>query len=87
LAKKRNKASIATTGKGSKQFKKMQMMQWVFAAVMGVMVVVSATGVGVYWFLNSIFSIAQTYVLHVIIIKNRKKHGTLDQKLKKLGLE
>jgi hypothetical protein len=27
LAKKRNKASIATTGKGSKQFKKMQMMQ------------------------------------------------------------
>jgi YidC/Oxa1 family membrane protein insertase len=43
----------------------------------------SAAGVGVYWFLSAAFSIVQTLIMHAVIIKNRRKGGTLESKLDK----
>jgi YidC/Oxa1 family membrane protein insertase len=86
-AKRRSRSATASTSKGGKQLKKTKMIQWVFMGVMAVMVVMSATGVGVYWFFNSLFSIGQAYLMHKIILRNRRKHGTLEAKLEKLGLE
>jgi YidC/Oxa1 family membrane protein insertase len=63
------------------------MIQLVFVAVMCGVVAFSATGVGVYWFMSSMFSIAQSYVMHKVILRSRKKGGTLESKLAKLGLE
>jgi YidC/Oxa1 family membrane protein insertase len=86
-ARKRNKNATATSEKGNKQFKKTRMMQTIFAVVMAAVVVFSAVGVGVYWFLNSLFSLAQSYIMHVVIIRNRRKGGKLEDRLKSLGID
>jgi YidC/Oxa1 family membrane protein insertase len=54
---------------------------------MAVMVVMSATGVGVYWFFNSLFALAQSLIMHRIIVRSRVKKGQLSSKLEKLGIE
>jgi YidC/Oxa1 family membrane protein insertase len=78
---------MATSDKGNKQQKRMRMFQTIFAGVMGFIVAFSAVGVGVYWFFNSLFSIAQSYLMHVIILRNRRKGGKLESRLKSLGLD
>jgi len=87
LAKKRNRNAIATTQKGGKQMKRTKIMQYVFIGVMVVVVSMSATGVGVYWFFNGLFGMAQAAILHVVILKSRKKHGSVESRLAKLGIE
>jgi YidC/Oxa1 family membrane protein insertase len=67
--------------------KKTKMMQNIFAVVMAAIVVFSATGVGVYWLLNALFSIGQSYITHKIIIKSRTKGGKALDRLKALGIE
>jgi YidC/Oxa1 family membrane protein insertase len=67
--------------------KKTRMMQNIFAIVMAVIVAFSATGVGVYWLLNALFAIAQSYIMHVIILKNRAKGGKTLERLKALGID
>jgi YidC/Oxa1 family membrane protein insertase len=52
------------------------MIQNVFAIAMGAIVAFSAAGVGVYWFLNSLFSVAQSYIIHRIILHRRKSGGS-----------
>jgi YidC/Oxa1 family membrane protein insertase len=52
------------------------MIQNVFSIAMGAIVAFSATGVGVYWFLNSLFSIAQSYIIHCLILHRRKTTGS-----------
>jgi YidC/Oxa1 family membrane protein insertase len=86
-AKTRNRNATAITQKGNAQYKKTKMTQYIFAGFMCFLVVVYATGVGVYWFLNSLFSLAQSYFLHKMILRSRKKHGSLEARLKKLGIE
>jgi YidC/Oxa1 family membrane protein insertase len=86
-ARKRNRNATATSDKGNKQQKRMKMFQTIFAGVMGLIVAFSAVGVGVYWFLNSLFAIAQSYIMHVIIIRSRRKGGKLESRLKSLGLD
>lgn len=86
-AKKRNRSATAISDKGNKQMKKTKMMQNVFAIVMAAIVAFSATGVGVYWLLNALFAIAQSYIMHVIIIKNRAKGGKALERLKALGID
>jgi YidC/Oxa1 family membrane protein insertase len=51
--------------------------------VMCGIVAFSAAGVGVYWFLSAAFSIVQTLIMHAVIIKNRRKGGSLESKLDK----
>ncbi|MDR0752812.1 MAG: protein translocase component YidC, partial [Mycoplasmataceae bacterium] len=69
---------------GNKQMKKTKMIQLIFSIVMCVVVIFSATGVAVYWFLSACFTMAQTAIMHALITRNKKKGGTLDSKLNKI---
>lgn len=86
-AKKRNRNASTVSSKGGKQMKKMNLTQNIFAGVMSLIVVFSATGVGVYWFLNALFTILQSWVTHMVIMRSRRRSGTLEAKLNKLILE
>lgn len=86
-ARKRNRNASTVSNKGGKQMKKMNMTQNIFAGVMALIVVFSATGVGVYWFLNALFAIAQSYIMHRVILHSRKKNSSLEAKLDRLILE
>lgn len=86
-AKKRNRNAATLSQKGGKQMKKMNLTQNIFAGVMSLIVAFSATGVGVYWFFNALFSLGQSYIMHRIILNSRKKHSSLESKLDKLILE
>ena len=80
LAKQRNKStyvcpttnSSSNTSDKSKSMDKTKLMQNIFMIVMCVIVAFSPCGVGVYWFLNSFFSVGQSYLIHTLIIKKRK---------------
>ena len=72
-AKKRNRNATTQTAAGAKQGKKKSIFQYVFTGVMAVLVAFTPCGVGVYWFLNSLFAILQSYIMHRIIIYQRKK--------------
>lgn len=85
-AKRRNRNATALGEKANKQFKKTRLMQVVFMGVMCLVVAFSATGVGIYWMLSSIFSIIQSYIIHIVIIKNRVKNKSIIKKLEKLGI-
>jgi hypothetical protein len=37
--------------------------------------------------MSALFSIAQSFILHKVIMNNRRKGGSLEAKLEKLGLE
>lgn len=82
LANQRNKAqnvrpSLPSPGNSSdskkpKPANKTKMIQNIFMVVMCVIVAFSPCGVGLYWFLNSFFSIGQSYLIHSMILKRRK---------------
>lgn len=76
LAKKRNRGASASSFKGQKENKKNSRYQYIFAGAMSLIVVFTPTGVGVYWFFNAIMAIAQSYIMHLIIMKQRRKTGT-----------
>jgi len=85
MAKKRNKSlSTPISAAGNKQTKKTKIIQTVFTGVMCLIVVFSAVGVGVYWLLSSLFTILQSYIVHLVIMKSRKKNGGLESKLEKM---
>ena len=53
--------------------KKRQIFQYVFAGVMSLIVVFTPCGVGVYWFFNAMFAILQSFIMHRIIVAQRKR--------------
>lgn len=85
-ARHRNRSATAVSEKGNKQQKKMNMTQNIFAIVMSLIVAFSATGVGVYWFLNAFFSIGQAYLIHRLILKSRQKKNSFSNTLKRFGI-
>jgi YidC/Oxa1 family membrane protein insertase len=86
-AKKRSRNATAISSKGTKQARFTNIIQTVVLCVMCFIVANSPTGVGLYWFLSSLFSIGQAWVMHTLILRNRINHGSLEKKLEKLGLE
>ena len=72
-AKKRNRGATTQSTAGGKEGKKRSIFQYVFTGVMAVLVAFTPCGVGVYWFLNSLFAILQSYIMHRVIIHQRKK--------------
>ena len=54
---------------------------------MAVIAAVSASGIGVYWFFNALFTMTQSIVIHKIILDRRAKGVTIESKLTKLGIE
>ena len=81
LAKQRNRGATAVSSKGDKQQRKTRMTQNIFVIVMCVIVAFSATGVGVYWFMNAMFSLAQAYIIHLLILRKRKKDRGVNRQI------
>lgn len=73
FAKQRSRTASTASDAGKAQYKKTQRTQNIFMIVMCVIVAFSAVGVGVYWFLNSLFTVAQAWIMHVIITKKKTK--------------
>lgn len=74
-AEKRNWKNRVSSNKGMEQMKKNKRIQTILSVFFAIIVMTSATGVGVYWFLNSIFTLIQSYIIHVVILKRRKAKG------------
>ena len=86
LARKRSRASVTTTEAGEKQAKKSRRTQNIFTIVMCVIVAFSAVGVGVYWFLNSLFTLLQALVMHKILIHKKEKGTSATAKILNFNL-
>ena len=71
-AKKRNRNATTSSQKGQKENRKRQIFQYVFAGVMSLIVVFTPCGVGVYWFFNAMLAILQSFIMHRIIVAQRK---------------
>ena len=69
------------------QMKKMKTIQTVMMVFMAFILVTSATGIGLYWFLSSIFSILQTLFLHKLIMNGKKKNKKTNRILEELGIQ
>ncbi len=89
LSKKRSRNSVAISKKGNDQIKKTKTIQNVMMVFLIFIVVSSATGIGLYWFLSSLFSIAQTLIIHKLIMNKRKKGNTkkTNKIAKELGID
>lgn len=87
LAKKRSRGATTIGAKNNQAMKRTKMINNIMAIFMAIIAVISASGIGLYWFFNSLFSIAQTYIIHKIIMNKRKKGYTIESKLSKLGIE
>lgn len=86
LAKKRNNNAKTLSSKGSEQAKRMKMTQTIMMVVLIFVVVSSPAGIGMYWFLSSLFTIAQSFIIHHFVISKKQKGISLEDKLKELGI-
>lgn len=86
FARKRNRNARTIGNKNQKQLDKTKTIQTVMNVFMAIIAAVSAAGIGLYWFFNSLLSILQSYIIHVIIMKRRKTGSNLDSKLSKMGI-
>lgn len=73
-AKLRNRNATTDSSKGAKENKKRLLLQYGFTGVMSLIVIFTATGVGIYWFFNAMLAILQSYIMHRIIISHRKRN-------------
>ncbi len=73
LARMRSKNAVTVGQQAKKSGKSGRIMNTVMNVFMTILVVISATGIGVYWFFNSLFSMAQSAIIHAIIMKKRQK--------------
>ena len=87
LAKRRNVNASTLSQKGKESAKKMRITQTIIMVVLVFIVVQSPASVGLYWFLSSLFTIAQSFILHKYVVKKRRKGISLEDKLKELGIK
>lgn len=87
LAKKRNNNARALSSKGNEQAKKMRMTQTIMTVVLVFVVISSPAGIGMYWFLSALFTIAQSFIIHKFVITKKDRGMTLEEKLRSLGVE
>ncbi len=73
LARMRSKNAVSIGEQAKKSGKSGRVMMTVMNVFMTILVVISATGIGVYWFFNSLFSMVQSAIIHAIIMKKRAK--------------
>ncbi len=86
LARTRSRMASSASQAGQQQAKKTQRTQIIFMVVMCVIVAFSAVGVGVYWFLNSLFTLAQALILHKIIVHRKTKDKSATARITNLKL-
>ncbi len=89
LAKKRSRHASTVGEENNKSMKKMKTMNTVMSVVMAIVVGISACGVGLYWFFNALLSIAQSFIIHHLIMRKKQvsKGITIESKLSKLGIK
>lgn len=87
LAKKRSRGATTVGSKNNQAMKRTKMVNTIMSAVMAIIAAVSASGIGVYWFFNALFSMAQSAIIHKIILVRRAKGITIESKLVKLGID
>lgn len=78
-ATRRNRNAKTTSQKGLEQLKKTRRIQWILIFVFALFPVITPSAVGLYWFLNSIFTILQSYITHVFIVKRRQRTKTISR--------
>ncbi|AJQ45642.1 protein translocase component YidC [Ureaplasma diversum] len=87
LARKRSRAATTVGAKNQQQLKKTRMTQNIIMIVLAIIVAISASGIGLYWFFNAIFTIIQSVIIHKIIMKKRANSNTkIESKLSRLGI-
>ncbi|GAA5414951.1 membrane protein insertase YidC [Ureaplasma ceti] len=87
LAKKRSRNASTVGVKNNQSMKRIKTMNWVLSIFMAIIAIISASGIGTYWFFNSIFSIAQSVIIHKMIMRRRARGVTVKSKLTKFGIE
>ena len=87
LSRKRSGKSFQSSTKGKSEMKKTKIMQLVIMVVLAFVVISSASGVGVYWGLSSLFSIGQTLFIHWLFVSKGKKAKNASIFFKEIGLE
>lgn len=87
LAKKRNRNNLNVGTQNSKAQKRTKIITYVMSGVMTFIVIISPAGIGLYWFLNALFSMAQSAIIHKIITKRKSSTKIINSKLSKLGIE
>lgn len=85
LAKKRTQGAPIVVQSGQKK-NRGKLMSNIMMIFMAIIAVVSASGIGLYWFFSSLFSMAQTAIIHKIIMDKKSKGVTVESKLAKLGI-
>lgn len=86
LAKKRSLGASTVGYKNNDAMKRNQMMNNIISIVMAVVAVVSAAGIGLYWFYSALFSMTQSIIIHKVIMAKKSKGTTIESKLSKFGI-
>lgn len=87
LAKKRSRKATTVGVKNNEAMKKNKTINLVMSIFMAVITVVSASGIGLYWFFSALFSLAQSYAIHAIMMKRKSKGTSIESKLVKFGIQ
>lgn len=86
LSKRRNRKALAYSKQGIEQMKKTNRIQNVTTLIFVIFPLFISTGIGVYYFFSSLFTIAQTIIIHHIIEKKRKSGYDIDFYLMRFGI-
>lgn len=87
LAKKRSKNATTVGVKNNSAMKKNKTINLVMSIFMAVVTVISASGIGLYWFFSALFSMVQSIIIHKIIMTRKSRGVTIESKLNKFGIE
>lgn len=86
LVKKRSRQAKTYGVSNNKQLDKTKTIQTVTTVFLLGVTAITATGIGLYWFFNALFTLIQSYCVHKYVMKKRSSKKVLDSKLAKLGI-
>lgn len=87
LAKKRSRNARTVGVKNNDAMKKTNTINLVMSIVLSIITVTVASGIGLYWLFSALFSLAQSIVIHKIIVSHKNKGVTIQSKLAKFGID
>lgn len=86
LSKIRNKNFNENADISNPYFENSKKIQRIMTFVFLLFTFFWSTGLAVYYFLNSLFTITQSFLIHCILKKYKKRQKTFENKLKKFGI-
>ena len=87
LAKKRSRGASTVGVKNNDAMKKTNTINLVMSIFMSVITITVASGIGLYWFFSALFSMAQSAIIHKLIMNKKAKGITIQSKLSKFGID